>query len=91
MIFASRYDVLGPPSGCAACDGTSLIPVKQDDEAPLLRILWTLMEARAATDDGWHFVPCPNCQPNDPLVRLATGQRHAGGSQTPPERAQEPR
>lgn len=85
--FTCRYDVLGPPNGCHGdCEGTGLIPHfeqsavsspmaawrnRRDDDPPIYRVLWYLMEATDPTDDGWHFVPCPTCQPDDRMVRLA--------------------
>jgi len=63
--FISRYDVLGPPNGCGGdCEGTSLVPVFRDEVDPIYRRLWTVAEIRHATDDGWHFVPCPECNPH---------------------------
>lgn len=44
---------------------------RPDDEPPIYRVLWFLMEAKQATDDGWHFLPCPDCRPDDSCLRLA--------------------
>jgi hypothetical protein len=87
LKFTSRYDVFGPPNGCKGqCEGTGFIPhsepceanAKQSvraavtqDEPPIYRVLWYLAEAKAATDDGWHFIPCPDCRVDDPLMKLA--------------------
>lgn len=87
MEFTSRYDVLGPPNGCKGdCEGTGFIPHFQrsyntspravvanerDDEPPIYRVLWYLAEAKQASDDGWHFLSCPTCRSDDPLVQLA--------------------
>ena len=60
--FVSRYDVFGPSNGCKGrCEGTSFIPVKENHSNILFRFEWYLAEARYATDDGWHFIPCPEC------------------------------
>lgn len=73
--FVSRYDVLGPPNGCKGdCEGTGFIPCREgsrEDEPPVYRVLWYLAEAKHPTDDGWHFIPCPQCKADDPLVKLA--------------------
>jgi hypothetical protein len=44
---------------------------RPDDEPPIYRVLWFLAEAKAPTDDGWHFLPCPDCRADDPLIVLA--------------------
>lgn len=60
--FVTRYDIFGPPNGCSGqCEGTSYIPVKKDDERPSFRRLWQLSEIVDPTDDGYHFIPCPDC------------------------------
>lgn len=92
--FTSRYAVLGPPNGCTGdCGGTGFIPhyestgpvaegcrpVPSDDDPPIYRVLWFLLEAKRPPvdgyhfipDDGWHFLPCPQCKPDNPLVKLA--------------------
>lgn len=86
LEFVCRYDVLGPPNGCKGqCEGTGLIPHAEylqparegecrataGDDPPIYRVLWFFMEGRQPAGDSYHFLPCPDCQPDDPLVRLA--------------------
>lgn len=91
--FACRYDVLGPPNGCQGqCEGTGMIPhaeylrpakpgelrrARDENEPPIYRVLWFLMEAVKPSnfypheDDAYHFIPCPDCKPDHALVVLA--------------------
>ena len=67
--FTDRYDALGirRPSTltvCAGlCEGTGHVPVRSLDAEtdPRLRELWQQAESAAPSDDGWHFVRCPDC------------------------------
>lgn len=73
--FVSRYDVLSF-SPCTSpdseCNGTGFVPVALVSGIDrVYRALWFLMEAIEATDDQWHFVPCPHCRPEDRIVKLA--------------------
>lgn len=45
----------------------------EDLDPPIYRVLWFLAEAKSPNPPGddWHFVPCPDCRPNDPMVQLA--------------------
>ena len=42
-----------------------------DDNPPIYRVLWHFLEAKQVAEDGWHFLPCPDCRPDDVLVKLA--------------------
>lgn len=67
--FTSRYDVFGPPNGCKGqCEGTGFIPIHRQEKDPLLKKLWDILESKNAAEDDYHFVPCPDCRPTDPLV-----------------------
>jgi hypothetical protein len=61
----------------AQCEGTGYVPVflaegrayletpsavvMEDDQDPRLVAAWRQAEAEQPTDDGWHFVECPDC------------------------------
>jgi hypothetical protein len=74
----TRYSALGMPTPdvrtmChGQCEGTGWIPCKSDDSSPILRGLWLAAEAEKRTDDGWHFVRCPDCH--------GTGKRQLDGA-----------
>ena len=61
----NRYEALGMPEPDPAtmcpdeCEGTGWLPVKADD--PDYAADWAEAEAKAPTDDGWHFVHCHTC------------------------------
>jgi hypothetical protein len=65
--FTSRYDALGmnppdPETMCKGqCEGTGWVPVAKDDTEEPFHTLWLEAEATKPTDDGWHFVKCPDC------------------------------
>jgi len=65
--FTDRYKALGIPypdqkTMCLGmCEGTGCVPVKHDEEDDALRKLWEAAEVETPTDDGWHFVKCPEC------------------------------
>ena len=64
LIITDRYDALGPPNGCPGpCEGTGWVPVRETDPDPTLARLWGQAEAESGSADGWHLVPCPECQP----------------------------
>lgn len=55
------------------CEGTGVIPIFMsegdnhnlrltDENDPELVAAWRLAEVKEASDDGWHFVPCPSCK-----------------------------
>jgi hypothetical protein len=44
------------------CEGTGMVPVKLREETDQRFVsLWHEAEAKEPTDDGWHFVRCPDC------------------------------
>jgi len=65
--FTDRYQALGipypdPKTMCKGqCEGTGWVPIGQDDMEEPFRALWLEAEANKPTDDGTHFVKCPDC------------------------------
>jgi len=63
--FTDRYQALGipypdPATMCKGpCEGTGWFPCKKD--SPKYSSLWAEAEKEKPTDDGWHFVKCPDC------------------------------
>lgn len=44
------------------CEGMGVFPLKSDDQGePGLRALWLEADAKEPSDNGWHFVKCPDC------------------------------
>lgn len=70
MEFTSRYEALGmplpdPETMCKGqCEGTGWVPVDRDDLEEPFHTLWLAAEELSPTDDGWHFVKCPECGGN---------------------------
>ena len=60
--FTDRYKALGipypdPQTMCRGqCEGTGYYP--EDDST---NQLWIKAEAKKPSEDGWHFVQCPEC------------------------------
>ena len=82
--FTDRYKALGIPypelsTMCRGdCEGTGYVPIfnphkadglKQAGERVVYIALWEDAEAAHLSDDGWHFVKCPDC--------MGTGKRPA--------------
>jgi hypothetical protein len=62
LVFTDRYDIFGPPNGCTGqCEGTGVVPIQEGEQDPVFKQLWEEAEAEHPSDDGWHFVPCPEC------------------------------
>lgn len=67
MEFTDRYQALGIPypeeeTMCLGqCEGTGRVPVAKDDMEEPFHRLWIEAEAKNPSDDGWHFVKCPDC------------------------------
>lgn len=66
--FTDRYQALGIPYPDAEtmclgmCEGTGYVPVKKDEEDDKRLVeLWEEQEKIEPSDDGWHFVLCPDC------------------------------
>lgn len=63
-----RYRALGiprpnPATMCQGpCDGTGVAPVRSDEQDQELRRRWGVAEQMSPAEDGWHFVPCPDCE-----------------------------
>jgi len=64
---SDRYEALGmalpdPATMCQGhCEGTGFVPVKADDSREVFKKLWAEQEAKEHSEDGWHFVDCPDC------------------------------
>jgi hypothetical protein len=62
MEFTDRYKALGIPypnldTMCKGpCEGVGYYP----ENDPTNR-LWILAEREKPSDDGWHFITCPDC------------------------------
>jgi hypothetical protein len=62
-----RYDALSiprpdPETVCLGkCEGTGWVPIDKDRMEEPWRTLWLKAEAESPSDDGWHFVKCPDC------------------------------
>ena len=67
MEFTDRYQALGipypdPKTMCHGdCEGTGWLPIDRDETDSELQAMWREAEAIKPTDDGWHFVKCPEC------------------------------
>lgn len=79
MEFTSRYEALDiplpdPETMCLGqCEGTGLVPIKKDNLEEPFHTLWLEAEKLNPSDDGWHFVKCPDC--NGSGKRLNTEKR----------------
>ena len=64
--FIDRYDALGiphpdPETMCEGqYEGIGWVPCQKNDEPPF-DALWLEAEKVKPTEDGWHFVKCPDC------------------------------
>lgn len=76
--FTDRYKMLGIPypdtdTMCEGqCEGTGRVPIHQDDPEEPWHTLWLEAEQQEHTDDGWHFVACPDCKGTGKRVQNAT-------------------
>ena len=65
--FTDRYKALGIPypdstTMCKGqCEGTGWIPIHRDDTEEPCHSLWLEAEKKSPTDDGYHFIKCPDC------------------------------
>lgn len=70
--FTDRYQALGipypnPKTICKGhCEGTGFVPIKKDEDFekydPRFQERWEEDEAKEPSEDGWHFVVCPDCE-----------------------------
>lgn len=66
-ITTDRYQALrincpNPETMCkGSCEGTGLVPISKDKTDEPWKSLWLEAEKNEPTDDGWHFVTCPEC------------------------------
>jgi len=58
-----RNEIFGPDNGCECCSGTGWMPVTKSNMDEPLRSLWVQAEEDTPTEDGFHLVPCPKCNP----------------------------
>jgi hypothetical protein len=65
--FTDRYKALGipypdPETVCdGQCEGTGFVPIHKDDMEEPFHTLWLEAEKQNPTDDGYHFIKCPDC------------------------------
>ena len=65
--ITDRYKALGIPypdreAMCnGQCEGTGSVPIYRNDDEEPWRTLWLIAEAKSPSEDGWHFVRCPDC------------------------------
>ena len=65
--ITDRYQALGipypdPKTMCnGQCEGTGRVPISSDDTEEPFKTLWLEAEKKKPTDDGYHFVVCPEC------------------------------
>ena len=52
-----------PTSVCKGpCEGTGKVPVHHSDRSEPYHRLWLEAEKKSPSEDGWHFVKCPDCR-----------------------------
>ena len=77
-IYVDRYTALGipypdPATVCKGeCEGIGFVPIQGGPSRSGLRVegnleepwrsLWLEVEKKKPSDDGWHFVTCPECK-----------------------------
>lgn len=67
VIIYDRYDALGIDhpildTVCyGQCEGTGWVPVRHTDVSEPWHTLWLEAEKKSPSDDGYHFVRCPEC------------------------------
>lgn len=59
----TRYGSGGPGKNVCKgqCEGMGVVPVKADTKDPRFKKLWLAAEKKKPSDDGYHFVKCPDC------------------------------
>lgn len=66
--ITDRYKALGMPYPDAKtmckgqCEGTGVVPIYRDETDPVFLALWGKAEKDNPSDDGYHFVKCPDCK-----------------------------
>jgi hypothetical protein len=67
--LTTRASVFGATNGCVGdCEGTGWVPVYRDEVHNTdMRRLYTEAEADMPSDDGWQFLPCPDCRSTSEL------------------------
>ena len=77
LNYVDRYTALGIPYPDTAtvckgeCEGIGFVPIQGGPSRSGLRVegnleepwrsLWLEAEKKQPSDDGWHFVKCPDC------------------------------
>lgn len=63
--IVDRYTGIGypdPETMCKGqCEGMGRVPIQEDETDDRFRSLWLEAEKEKPTDDGCHFVKCPDC------------------------------
>ena len=44
------------------CEGTGVVPIHKDNMKKSFHALWLEAEAKQPTEDGYHFITCPDCK-----------------------------
>jgi len=59
--YNGRYP--DPETVCLGpCDGMGCFPLSRNDRNPQYKKLWEEAEENKPSEDGWHFVKCPDCK-----------------------------
>jgi len=65
LEFTDRYTGMPYPDPKTMCDGQcegmGVVPIGSDDMEEPFRTLWLEAEKKKPSDDGTHFVTCPDC------------------------------
>lgn len=43
------------------CEGTGFVPIYENETEEPWRSLWLEAENKTHSEDGWHFIKCPDC------------------------------
>jgi len=73
--FTDRYKALGipypdPVTMCKGqCEGIGWVPIHRDDTSEPWHTLWLETEKRRSSDDGYHFIKCPDCDGRGSMMK----------------------
>ncbi len=68
VIVSDRYSATGTPrpkrdTVCIGqCEGMGCVPIRKGETREPFKSLWLEAEAKSPSDDGYHFVECPDCK-----------------------------
>jgi hypothetical protein len=66
LEITDRYERMpypDPETMCKGqCEGLGVVPTSSDDMEEPFRTLWLEAEKEDPSDDGTHFVKCPDCK-----------------------------